>query len=88
MSGLSLVESAKMLWLSGSVCGLVVTLVVDCVCVVKDGIGSEVGLTRETSILGDDEVGECTDENMLGRIVGRRTKAYMLPRTKRASRVK
>ena len=38
----------------------------NCVCVVNDWIGSEVGMTSEASILGDDEVGEYADENVLG----------------------
>ena len=38
----------------------------NCVCVVEDWIGGKVGMVGETSILGDDEVGEHTDENVLG----------------------
>lgn len=68
-------ESVELLRVCGSVAGLVV---VSRIGVVKDGIGSEIGVTSETSILRDDEVGEDANKNVLRRIGGRRIKAVEL----------
>lgn len=67
MSGLSLAESVEMPW-------LVRRSVFGSVDVVRDRVGSEVGITGEILILGDDEVGECADKNILGRVLDWRTK--------------